>query len=233
MNQTYDYTRPYAATQEGVFFRKVYNWMLAGLAITGGVAWFTSQSQTLIQFVLGNQLVLFLLFGAELAMVFILAARINRMSASTAGTMFIVYSVLNGLTLSFIFLVYAKATIASAFFVTAATFGAMSLYGYTTKRSLASLGSFLFMGLIGIIIASVVNIFLHSSMLHWIVTYAGVLIFTGLTAYDTQKLKMIAQGGFDGEEMESKASIMGALSLYLDFINLFLMLLRVFGGSRD
>jgi hypothetical protein len=219
--------------REGEFVRRVYNWMLTGLALTGGVAYFTSGSETMLNLIFGNQLVMLLLIGAELAMVFILAARINRMSASTATTMFVVYSILNGLTLSVIFLAYTSSSIASAFFVAAGTFGAMSLYGYTTKRDLTSLGGFLFMGLIGIVIASLVNIFLHNAMIEWVVTYLGVLIFTGLTAYDTQKIKAMAYGGFDGEAMESKAAIMGALALYLDFVNLFLMLLRIFGGSRD
>lgn len=233
MSQTYDYAREKTITREGEFFRRVYNWMLTGLALTGGVAWFTASNQTLTNIIFGNPILFYILIGAELIMVFSLAARIHRMAASTAGTVFVIYSLLNGLTMSFIFMAYTNTSIASAFFVTAATFGAMSVYGYTTKRSLASWGSFLFMGLIGIIIASMVNIFLGSTMVHWLVTYAGVLIFTGLTAYDTQKIKKMARGGFAGEEMESKAAIMGALSLYLDFINLFLMILRIFGGSRD
>ena len=166
-------------------------------------------------------------------MVLILSARINRMAASTARTMFLAYSAVNGLTLSFIFLAYTDTSIASAFFTSAAVFGAMSLYGYTTKKSLASWGSFLFMGLIGIIIASVVNIFIHSEAVYWLVTYAGVLIFVGLTAYDTQKLKLMARAGFADEEAETKAAVIGALALYLDFINLFLLLLRIFGGGRD
>ena len=151
------------------------------------------------------------------------------MSASTAGTMFIVYSLLNGLTLSFVFMAYTKSTVSSAFFVTAGTFGAMSVFGYTTKRDLTSWGSFLFMGLIGIIIASVVNIFFHSELVQWMITYIGVLVFVGLTAYDTQNLKAIGRTGFSGAEMESKAAIIGSLRLYLDFINLFLMILRIFG----
>ncbi len=233
MSQSYDHAREKAITQEGEFFRRVYNWMLTGLALTGGVAWFTASSQTLTNLIFGNPILFYILIGAELIMVFTLAARVHRMAASTAATVFVVYSILNGLTLSFIFMAYTNTSIASAFFVTAATFGAMSVYGYTTKKSLASWGSFLFMGLIGIIIASIVNIFIGSTMIHWLVTYAGVLIFTGLTAYDTQKIKRMAQGGFEGQEMESKAAIMGALSLYLDFINLFLMILRIFGGSRN
>ncbi|MFH1137081.1 MAG: Bax inhibitor-1/YccA family protein [Pseudomonadota bacterium] len=233
MNQPYQYAGSRAITAEGEFIRRVYNWMLTGLALTGGVAYFTASSETIMNLILGNQLIMLLLIGAELAMVFLLVGRIQRMSASTATTMFVVYSILNGLTLSVIFLAYTRSSLAAAFFTTAGTFGAMSFYGYTTKRDLTSMGGFLFMGLIGIVIASVVNIFLHSAMLEWMVTYIGVLVFVGLTAYDTQKIKAMSRGGFDGEAMESKAAIMGALALYLDFINLFLMLLRIFGGSRD
>ena len=233
MAQAYEYSRDMAVASEAAFFRRVYNWMVAGLALTGLMAWFTAHSPTLMSLIYGNPIVFYVLIGAELLMVFTLAGRVGRMKASTAGTMFIIYSLLNGLTLSFIFLAYANGKIYSAFFVTAGTFGAMSIYGYTTRRSLASWGGFLFMGLIGIIIASVVNIFLHSDMLHWMVTYAGVLIFVGLTAYDTQRLKAMAAGGFEGQEIETKAAVMGALALYLDFINLFLMILRIFGGSRD
>ena len=231
---TVDYTtQDHVASREAAFFRQVYNRMLTGLALTGGVAWLTASSEAAINLIFGNPILFFVLIIAELGMVFYLAARIDRLSAGTAGTLFIVYSLLNGLTLSFVFIRYTGASVASAFFITAGTFGAMSFYGYVTKRSLASFGSFLMMGLIGIIIASVVNIFLKSPMLYWMVTYAGVLIFVGLTAYDTQKLKMMAQSGFEGEETESKAAIMGALALYLDFINLFLFILRIVGGARD
>lgn len=232
MNPSYSYTREAVVANEAAFFRRVYNWMIAGLALTGGVAWFTAHSEPMLNAIFGTPLFWILIVG-ELGMVFFLAARVHKLSAGTASFLFIGYSVLNGLTLAAIFIAYTRSSIASAFFVTAGTFAAMSIYGYTTKRSLASMGSFLFMGLIGVVIASVVNIFLHSTMVYWIITYAGVLVFTGLTAYDTQKLKVMAQGGFADEEMESKAAIMGALSLYLDFINLFLMILRIFGGSRD
>ena len=163
----------------------------------------------------------------------ILSAAINRLSATAAMMMFLVYSALNGMTLSIIFVVYTRSSIASTFFVTAGTFGAMSLYGHLTKRDLTSWGSFLTMGLFGIIIASVVNIFLKSEMVTWIVTYIGIFVFIGLTAYDTNKLKIIARQGFNDEETEKKVGILGALTLYLDFINLFLLLLRVLGGRRD
>jgi len=203
-----------------------------GLALTGVMAWFTAASPSLQQLVLGNRMLFFGLIIAELGLVFVLAGRAERMQPSTAATLFVIYSLLNGLTLSFIFLVYTRSTIATTFFVTAGTFGAMSVFGYTTSRDLTSWGSFLFMGLIGIVIASVVNIFLASAMIQWVVTYVGVLVFVGLTAYDTQRLKRIGLAGFADEGAEKRAAVVGALALYLDFINLFLMLLRIF-GSRD
>jgi len=229
MTQSYGYSQDRLATMEGAFIRRVYNWMIVGLAVTGLVAYMVSHNDGILKLIYGSQIIFFGLIMAELALVFILSARIGKMSASTAGTMFIVYSLLNGLTLSFVFLVYTKSTISSAFFVTAGTFGAMSVFGYTTKRDLTSWGSFLFMGLIGIIIASVVNIFFHSELVEWMITYVGVLVFVGLTAYDTQNLKAIGRAGFSGAEGESKAAIIGSLRLYLDFINLFLMILRIFG----
>lgn len=232
MNQAYQYSTDMAATREAAFFRQVYNWMTAGLALTGGAAYLTANSPALLNIIFGTPL-FYILIGAELLMVFVLAGRVQKLQATTATAMFVVYSVLNGLTLSVIFLAYTGATIASAFFVAAGTFAAMSIYGYTTRKSLASWGSFLFMGLIGVVIASIVNIFFNSEMLYWIVTYAGVIVFVGLTAYDTQRLRVIAYEGFENEDSQHKAAIMGALALYLDFINLFLMLLRIFGGGRD
>ncbi len=169
---------------------------------------------------------------AELGLVMTLSAAIGRLQATTATLMFFAYSALNGLTLSAIFIAYTSASIANTFFVTAGTFGAMSLYGYATKRDLTSWGSFLFMGLIGVIIASVVNIFLRSEMIYWVVTYAGVIVFVGLTAYDTQQIKAMALQGFGDEESERKGAVIGALRLYLDFVNLFLMLLNIFGRRR-
>jgi len=165
----------------------------------------------------------------ELALVFILSGAINRLSGTVATLLFLGYSALNGLTLSVIFIVYTADSIASTFAVTAAMFGAMSIYGYLTKKDLTSWGSFLFMGLIGIVIASLVNIFLQSSAVSWVVSGIGVLVFTGLTAYDTWKIKAMAAAGEEGR----KPAILGALTLYLDFINLFLMLLRFMGGRRD
>ncbi|NVL91069.1 MAG: Bax inhibitor-1/YccA family protein [Desulfobacterales bacterium] len=217
------------------FVRSVYNWMCIGLALTGFTAFYVSTSETLIRLVFGNRLIFFGLIIAELAIVFSISGMVNRMRAGTATAMFLVYSTLNGVTLSFIFLVYARASIVSTFFICSATFLACSVYGWTTKKDLTSLGGFLMMGLIGIIIASLVNIFIRSSAMSMVVSYIGVIVFVGLTAYDTQKLKNMAMtqpAGLDGAVVR-KGAILGALSLYLDFINLFLMLLRIFGGSRD
>lgn len=214
------------------FIRNVYNWMGLGLATTAGVALFTVSSPALLSFIFGNQLVFFGLILGELGLVMVLSAAINRIQASTAVLLFFIYSALNGMTLSSIFLVYTNASIASTFFVTAGTFGAMSLYGYTTRRDLTSWGSFLFMGLIGIVLASLANFFFKSEAIYWVVTYCGVIVFVGLTAYDTQKIKAMAAQGFMDGEMERKGAVIGALQLYLDFINLFLLLLRIFGRRR-
>ncbi len=216
-----------------VFLAKVFNWMAVGLGITGVVAYFTAMLG-LAQTIASSGLFLILIIG-ELGLVFYLSARINKMQAGTASSMFLLYSVLNGLTLSVIFLAYTGTSIAATFFITAGMFGAMAVYGLITKRDLSGFGSFLFMGLIGIIIASIVNIFLKSSSLYWVISMIGVLVFTGLTAYDVQKIKKMGEDGImeQGEAAITKGSIMGALALYLDFINLFLMLLRFFGGGRD
>ena len=216
-----------------LFLAKVFNWMAAGLGITGLVAYFTA-STGLATTIIGSPL-FFILVLAELGMVFYLSARVGKIQASTASGLFIGYSILNGLTLSVIFLAYTRSSIAGTFFITAGMFGAMAVYGLVTKRDLSGWGSFLFMGLIGIIIASIVNIFLKSSGMSWMISILGVFIFTGLTAYDVQKIKRIGEEGImsQGAEMIKKGAVMGALTLYLDFINLFLMLLRFFGGSRD
>lgn len=213
------------------FIRSVYNWMAGGLALTGGVAYFAAHNQVLNQLIFGTPMVFFILIIAELGMVFYLSSRIQKIEASTATGLFLLYSALNGLTLSFIFLVYTSTSIASVFFICAATFVACSIYGMTTQRDLTSWGNFLFMGLIGIIIASVVNMFMQSSALTAIISYIGVFVFVGLTAYDTQKLKNMALTQPEGLEagVIRKGAIMGALSLYLDFINLFIMLLAIFG----
>ncbi|NJN17628.1 MAG: Bax inhibitor-1/YccA family protein [Oscillochloris sp.] len=205
--------------------------MTAGLLVTGVVAMFVANTPVLINAIIGNSILFFGLIIAELALVWILSASLPKLDPMVATMMFMGYAALNGVTLSVIFLAYTAASIASTFFITAGTFGAMSAYGYFTKRDLSGWGNFLFMALIGLILASVVNIFLASSTLYWIVTFAGVLIFVALTAYDTQKIKhMIAQAR--DERSQGQIAVYGALNLYLDFINLFLFLLRLLGNRR-
>jgi FtsH-binding integral membrane protein len=221
------------SSAQNALMRRVYNWMGLGLATTAGLSLYTASSPEMLRMIFGNPVVLFGLIIAELGLVIALSAAINRISASTATLMFFVYSALNGVTLSAIFLMYTRASIASTFFITAGTFGAMSIYGYTTKRDLTSWGSFLFMGLIGIVLASLVNLFFHSEAIYWVVTYCGIIVFVGLTAYDTQKIKeMAAYGSLDAEQGR-KSAVIGALRLYLDFVNLFLLLLRIFGRRNE
>lgn len=214
--------------------KNVYMWMCFALAMTGLTAAAVATQPQIIYAIFTNQLLFWGLMIAELALVFIFSARIMRMSLTTAGLVFAAYSILNGVTMSSIFLMYTMESIATTFFITAGTFGAMSLFGYFTKRDLSTMGRILFMALIGVIIATVVNMFVHSSGLQFIVSILGVLIFTGLTAYDTQKIKqMVAMYGDQADENVMKLALLGSLSLYLDFINLFLYLLRFFGNSRD
>lgn len=217
-----------------VFLAKVFNWMAIGLGLTGVIAYFTAASGMALS-IAANSTVFMILMLAELGMVFYLSARIEKIQAATATGLFIGYSVLNGLTLSTIFLRYTSASIGGTFLITAGMFGAMAVYGLVTKRDLSKMGSFLFMGLIGIILASIVNFFLQSSSLYWTISVIGVLVFVGLTAWDVQKIKTMGEQGImeQGEGAIRKGAIIGALALYLDFINLFLMLLRFFGGSRD
>jgi len=218
------------------FMRGVYGWMCLGLLVTAMASVYVVSSPALMQAVFGNQILFFGLIIAELALVVGLSAAINRLSAGTASSLFLLYSALNGVTLSAVFIIYAKATIFKAFLVSGGMFGAMSLYGLMTRRDLTSMGSFLFMGLIGIVIASIVNIFTKSAMMDFIISCVGVLVFTGLTAYDTQKLKVMGEmAPADDATAVRRGTVLGALTLYLDFINLFLMMLRLFGGgsSRD
>jgi len=217
---------------QAVFVTKVYNWMALALFITGLIAYYTASSPTLINAIIGSKILFFGLIIGELALVVYLSRAIRTMSQSMAIGAFLLYSVLNGLTLSVIFMAYTSNSIATTFYITAGTFAAMSFYGYTTKRDLTSIGNMAFMALIGIIIASVVNMFLQNEMMYWIISYLGVAIFVGLIAYDTQKLKEIGSQGFVNEESMEKSAIMGALTLYLDFINLFLFLLRIFGDRK-
>ena len=212
------------AERERTFLRSVYAWMFGGLLLTAGAAWWVVQSEAMQQIVFPMRWILML---AELGLVLFLSFRITKMSAGTAASTFLVFSFLNGLTLSAIFFVYPQADIYRAFLTAAGMFGAMSVYGMVTKRDLTSWGSFFFMGLIGIIICSVINIFLKSSALGFAISLIGVFVFLGLTAYDTQKLKAYATA----PELRENLAVYGALALYLDFINLFLMLLRLFGGN--
>ncbi|NIJ46296.1 hypothetical protein FHR24_002780 [Wenyingzhuangia heitensis] len=225
-----------STAKEAVFMNKVYAWMSGALLITAFVAWWAATTPAFLQILYPpqggiNKIVFYGLIGAELGLVIWLSARIQQMTAEKASLLFVLYSVLNGLTMSTIFLLYTSASISSTFFITAGTFGAMSFYGYTTKKDLTSWGNLLFMALIGLIIATVVNMFLQSAMMYYILNYVGVIVFVGLTAYDTQKIKRMA-GQLNSEEDAKKGAIMGALTLYLDFINLFLYLLRLFGDRK-
>jgi hypothetical protein len=216
------------AERERSFIRSVYAWMFGGLILTALASMWVMVSPAMQQLIFGTPLRWVLLFG-ELGLVMYLSFRITKMSPATAASVFLVFSLLNGLTLSAIFFVYTTASIYQAFFTAAGMFGAMSIYGMVTKRDLTGVGSFMFMGLIGIIICSVINIFLKSSALGFAISFIGVFVFLGLTAYDTQKLKAYATM----PELRENLAVYGALALYLDFINLFLMLLRLFGGRRD
>lgn len=213
--------------------RKVFVWMTLALAITGLTAYGVATSPTILSLIFSSKVTFFGLIIAEFALVFAISGAINRLSLSTATLLFILYSVINGATLSTIFFAFSVATIGKVFFITAGTFGAMALVGYTTKTDLTSMGKLLFMALLGIIIASVVNMFVGSSGLDLILSYVGVLVFVGLTAYDTQKIKQMCQAAPDAGESTQKLALIGALSLYLDFINLFLYLLRIFSNNRD
>lgn len=222
-----------AATAERVtaFLRKVYGWMFVGLGVTAAVALGVAGSPTLLQAIFGNKLLFFGLIIAELGLVFYLSARVNKIAPATASGLFLLYSALNGATLAMIFLAYTGTSIATTFAVTAGMFGALALYGTTTKRSLAGVGQFVFMGLIGLILASVVGMFVKSAGLQFVISIVGVIVFTGLTAWDAQKLKAMAVAVPEGQV--GSYAVVGALSLYLDFINLFLFMLRFLGGRRD
>ena len=226
------FTPDQIAAEQAAFMRKVYAIMALGLGTTGLTALVVFSSEAATRFIFGTPGVYLGLIVAELVMVFTFATLARRMSAVGAAALFYLYAILNGLTLSVVFLIYTKGSIASTFFVTAGTFGAMSAYGYITKRDLTGVGSFMMMGLFGLIIASVVNLFLRSEMIYWVTTYAGILIFVGLTAYDTQKIKELNVIGNAGTDEDHKEAIHGALILYLDFINLFLYLLRLLGRRR-
>ena len=214
--------------------RKVYTWMTLALIITGVTAYGVASSPTLLATIYTSRGLMWGLIIAEFVLVFAISGAINKLSLSTATLLFIIYSVLNGAMLSSIFIIYEPMVIAKVFFITAGTFGAMAFYGYTTKKDLTSIGKILFMALIGLVIATVVNMFLKSPGFDYILSYIGLAIFIGLTAWDSQKIKQMLQVQYDMSEGAQKLALLGALTLYLDFINLFLYLLRIFGGSsRD
>ena len=215
-----------------VLMRKVYLWMTMALAITGFTAYGVATSPGILQTIYANPAVMWGIIIAELILVVTVSGAINRLSLSVATLLFIVYSVLNGALLSSVFLVYTASSVATVFFITAGTFAAMALIGYTTKTDLSSMGKILLMALIGMIIATIVNLFVKSTGLELIISYIGVLVFVGLTAYDSQKIKQMLLQAPDASEGAQKVALLGALSLYLDFINLFLYLLRIF-GRRD
>jgi FtsH-binding integral membrane protein len=218
-----------ASDVERRFMSAVYRWMALGLVVTAGMAFWVASTPEVLQVVIGNRMVFWGLIIAQFGLVMALSAAVNKLSAGVAGALFLLYSALTGATLSVILLAYTGNSVASAFAVTAGTFLAMSIFATVTKRDLSGWSSFLFMGLIGVVIASVVNIFMKSSMMQFVISAAAVVVFTGLTAYDTQRLRRMAVAGAGIAALP----VNGALSLYLNFINLFLSILNLFGGRRN
>ena len=216
-----------------ILMRKVYLWMTMALAITGFTAFYVAHSESLLTAIFTNQILFWGLVIAELGLVIGLSAAINKLSLTVATLMFVLYSVINGATMAFIFLVYTASSVTNVFLITAGPFAAMALFGYFTKTDLTSMGKILMMALIGVIIATIVNVFTKSEGLAVILNYVGVLVFVGLTAYDSQKIKQMMLTAPDAGEASQKIALLGALSLYLDFINLFLYLLRILGSRRD
>ena len=219
------------AERVSAFLRAVYGWMGVGLAITAGTAWLIAGSPAMVVAIATNRLLFWALMGAQLGLVLVLAVRVDKLAPSTAAMLFVLYSALTGVTISFVLLAYTGESVANTFLVTAGMFGGLAIYGTVTKRSLAGLGSFLFMGLIGVVLASIVGIFWHSDALQFVISFIGVIVFSGLAAYDAQRLKAMAVASPDGQT--GSYAIVGALALYLDFINLFLFLLRFSGSRRD
>jgi uncharacterized protein len=220
-----------ASEQVTAFLRLVYGWMCVGLGITASVAWFVASSPAVWTTIAQNRLLFWAIIIAQLGLVFVMSARVHTLSPGVAAALFLTYSGLTGVTMSYVLLVYTGASVASTFVVTAGMFGSLALYGTLTSRSLAGWGQFLFMGLIGVVLASVVGLFWQSDALQFVIAFCGVIVFTGLTAYDAQRLRNMALSLPDGRV--GSYAVVGALALYLDFINLFLMLLRLFGGRRD
>jgi uncharacterized protein len=223
---------PEDALEAQRFMVRVYAWMCLALTVTAGVAWAIASDPAVVRIFIADQWLFIGLLLLELVLVAVLAGAVAKMSAFVATLIFLAYAALNGLIFSVIFLAFTTASIATTFLVTAGTFGVMSAYGVLTKRDLTSLGGFLFMGLIGLVLATLVNLFFHNELFYWITTYVGLFIFIGLTAYDTQKIRNANRMGNEGTDEDRKEAILGALSLYLDFINLFLLLLRLLGRRK-
>lgn len=232
--ETNELVRNYAAkAAQSALFRSVYLWMTLALAITGFTAMYIAKSYTFLEMIAQNSMMFWGLLIAEIGLVMYLSTRIQRISFTTATLLFIAYSIVNGLTISILFMVYTMSSIATTFFITAGTFGAMALFGYITKKDLTRIGSLCGMAVIGLIIAMIVNMFLHNSMMDMVISGIGVLVFVGLTAYDSQKIKQMLTGNdIEINETTQKIALMGALTLYLDFINLFIYLLRLFGDRK-
>lgn len=232
-NNIYAQEHEAQAAASSTLLRRVYTWMAFALLISGLTALKVISSPGILSWVFSSNSTFYGLLIAEVAVVWVLTLMLNRLSFFVATLMFIAYAVLNGITCSVFFLAYTSESIASTFFITAGTFGAMSLYGMFTKRDLSSIGRILFMSLIGLILASLVNLFMKNEMIYWIISYIGVAIFVGLTAYDTQKIKaLLDKHGTEINDTTQKLALMGALTLYLDFINLFIYLLRIFGNRK-
>lgn len=231
--ETFYLSQEQVELEQRTFMTKVYGWMSLALAATGFTSLYVAATPSIMTALLETRFLFYGLIIGELVLVMTLSAAIARFSSQVAMLIFFAYAILNGVTFSLIFLIYTTSSIASTFFITAGTFGVMSFFGYVTKRDLTGVGHFMTMGLIGLIIASVVNIFLNNSTIYWMTTYIGIFIFVGLTAYDTQKIKAMNIIGNEGTDEDRKEAIMGALKLYLDFINLFLLLLRITGSRRS
>ncbi len=224
---------PEATRASTIFLAKVFNWMAVGLGLTAAFAFMVANSEATQQLIFGNKIIFYGLIFGELGMVLYLSARIEKITPALATALFLIYSALNGVTLSAVLLAYTATSVATTFVVTGGMFATMAIYGTMTKKDLTGMGSFMFMGLIGIILAGLVNMFLHSPTVDWVISAIGVIVFTGLTAYDVQKISRYGSNVMLGEEAAiRKGAIMGALSLYLDFINLFLSLLRLMGDRR-
>lgn len=228
------YTTHLDTKETNILLRSVYEWMMVGLLVSGLSAFMVTHSAFLVHMLFGNPYMIWVLFFIELGLVIAISAGIDKMDVSTAKVLFILFSIIDGMTLSSIFLVFTEASIVTTFFIAAMTFGVMSLYGYFTDSDLSSWGTLLFAGLIGVVIAVIINFFLQSPVFEWWISIIGVIVFVGLTAYDTQKIKQMGEAMSNGDpSVLNRIAIVGALALYLDFINLFIFLLEFFGNRRN